>query len=304
MARPSNPFVVLARRRVRPEALDAFLEADDALMRDASAADGFGVIYVIQKIENPREVTRFEVWRDQAAHDAYVVDTAHATFESRIADLVEHVEEPRHYGVFRIYRRSGPGGGPRELPWLEGLASCEAARLRPASDADLDPETRDFLTTLPELSFFRLAARLGGAFRPFMELADRALNHGRLNARLRELAILAIAYLEGARYEQVQHEAVASRAGVTDQQLAAVRRGDFEAPILNDDERLILRFARAWWERGVVPTEVFSDALERFGEDQVTELLFICGFYLTAARLMTNAGSRERGPRWSSVARP
>jgi 4-carboxymuconolactone decarboxylase len=291
------PFVVLAQRRVKPGQLDAFLEADDALMQDASGADGFGEIHVVQTIEDDHFVTHFEIWRDQAAHDAYVMDDTHADFEERIAELVEHVEDPKHYGVFRSYYPEGQERKEGEdlSPNLVNEATREQ-RIAPASQDDLSDDARTLLSSLPDLTFFRLVARTGPAFRPFMSLADKILNHGAIDPRLREIAILAIAHLEGSTYEHVQHGEVARRAGVTDAQIDVIGEGDFEAPILNDDERIVLHFVESWWRRGIVEEAPFAAMMDRFGEDQTTELLLICGFYLMAARMMTNAGLPPEEP--------
>lgn len=298
-----SPFVVLAQRRVKEGRLDRFLEADDALMRDASGAEGFDTVHVLQSVEEPRFVTHFEVWASQDAHDRYVMGSAHGDFEDAIAGLVEHVEDPRHYAVFRTYRggsdpdgsvsgeASGDGAAPRR-----SAPRPEAERISPVNPAAASGEVGARLDALPPLRFFGVVAHAEAAFEPFMRLADALMNRGRLHTRLRELAVLAIAYFERADYERVQHEALAAEAGVTEEQRKAIRGGAFEAPILNDDERLVLRFVRSWWERGVVPEELFADARERFGPDGTTELLLVCGFYLMAARLMTNAGLAPDDP--------
>lgn len=152
------------------------------------------------------------------------------------------------------------------------------------------------LSKLPPLRFFRVVAQAQAAFEPFIRLADALLNQGVLHPRLREFAILAIAHLESADYERIQHEKLASNLGITSHQLQAIKDGNFEAPILNNDERLVLRFVKAWWEKGIVDDATFSAAADQFSPDELVELLLLCGFYQMSARLMTNSGLAVEAP--------
>jgi len=284
------PFVVLAQRQVKPEHLDAFLKADDALMRDASRAPGFRTVYVLQTLEDPTLVSHFELWEGQEAHDAYVMGDGHEGFEQRIAELVEHVHDPRHYRVFRRYDAQPHEGRETARPRASG------GRLPEIGPEGIPDDVERLLERLPQLRFFRVAAQAQAAFTPFIRLADALLNRGALHPRLRELAILAVAHFEEADYERVQHERLAHEAGVTPQQTAALRAGELEAPIFNHNERLVLRFVASWWAHKVVDDDLFGAAAERFSPGELTELLLLCGYYLTAARLMTNAGLAPEPP--------
>jgi len=292
------PFIILAQRQIKPEQLSNFLKVDDELMRDAAKANGFEVIYVLQTLENPAFVTHFEVWHSQEAHDAYVMDAAHADFENKIKPLVESVRDPQHYTLFRRYdaddRHATSSTPTPDQPATESQSQQE--RIAPLPNNQTRAEVEAILAKLPPLRFFRVAAQARTAFEPFMRLADALLNQGVLHPRLRELAILAIAHLESADYERVQHEKLASNLGITPHQLQAVRDGNFEAPILNNDERLVLQFVKAWWQTGVVDDDIFSAAADRFAPNELVELLLLCGFYQMAARLMTNSGLAIESP--------
>ncbi|MES1022960.1 antibiotic biosynthesis monooxygenase [Gloeocapsa sp. BRSZ] len=287
MSDSTTPFIILAQRQIKSGQLLEFLEVDDELMRDAAKADGFEAIYVLQTLEKPNFVTHFEVWKSQEAHDAYVMDAAHADFENKIKPLVEIARDPQHYTLFRRYdaddrQATSAQFIPKQQPHQE--------RISPLAEEQTKSEVAALLAKLPPLRFFRVAAQAQAVFEPFIQLADALLNQGVLHPRLRELAILAIAHLESADYERVQHEKLASNLGITPHQLQAIRDGDFEAPILNNDERLVLRFVKAWWRTGIVDDATFSATTDRFSSDELVELLLLCGFYQTAARLMTNSG--------------
>lgn len=298
MSHQTAPFAILAQRYVKPDRLQEFLEVDDELMNDASKAAGFEVIYVLQALEEPNFVTHFEVWASQEAHDAYVMDTAHAEFENKIKNLVEVVRDPRHYSIFRRYNAaSGQNALPTPTPEKSvSEAQPPQERILPLAQGQMKSEIEAILAKLPPLRFFRVVAQAQSVFEPFIRLANALLNQGVLHPRLREIAILAIAHLESADYERVQHEKLASDLGITQYQLQAIRDGNFEAPILNEDERLVLRFVKTWWKTGVVDEATFSAAANRFHPDELVELLLLCGFYQMAARLMTNSGLAVESP--------
>lgn len=297
MERTNRAFFVLAQRRIYPKHLDEFLEIDDALMRDASRTPGFGSVYVLQSLEEPNFVSHFEVWDSQEAHDRFVMESAHQDFEEKIDPFVEYVHDPRHYTLFHRYASDRPtssqnaftDGAERFAPAFADDEPAGSSRWSLQS-WNFENSVEKILKKLPPLRFFRVVAHAETAFAPFLRLADALLNQGNLHPRLREIAILAIAYLEKSDYERVQHEALARDLGITSHQIEAIHQGNFEAPILNDDERLVLRFVQAWWSEGVVSDALFEAAAERFESNELVELLLICGFYLMAARLMINAG--------------
>src|SRR5437764_8661596 len=117
------------------------------------------------------------------------------------------------------------------------------ARL-PYADPDTAPEpVRRALAAVPPLNVFRMAAHAETAFRPWLAFGGALLSSLQLDARVRELAILRVARLSGADYEWVQHVPIARAVGATDDQVAAVDRGDLEDGSLGELERAALRFA-------------------------------------------------------------
>ncbi len=271
-------FYVLAQRRIKPDQLEAFLETDDKLLQDATTAKGFRKVFVLQSLEEPHFVTHFEEWDSQAAHDDYVMDSAHKGFEEAIQEMVFQVQDPKHYILFKTYQGTPfrPVATQQRLPVL--------------GDEQLKDETRARLKKLPALTFFRTVANAQDYFDSFMRLADAILHKGELNVRLREFLILGIAVLEGAQYEFIQHQKLAMDAGITKQQIEAIAVKAFTAPILNEDERLMLRIARHYTEQGVLPEALFNQMKARFSPQELSEIMIICGFYQMAARIMLNAG--------------
>ncbi|MBI1775887.1 MAG: carboxymuconolactone decarboxylase family protein [Proteobacteria bacterium] len=96
--------------------------------------------------------------------------------------------------------------------------------------------------------------------------------------RLRELAILVTARSWTAQYEWFAHRALALKAGLSEpviEAVAARQRPNFT----DDDERLVHDFALAVHERHAVEDGLYRQAVERFGEAGVVELVGLLGYY-------------------------
>ena len=160
------------------------------------------------------------------------------------------------------------------------------ARLPYVDPANAPPAVREALEALPPLNIFRLVAHAETALRPFLRLGGALLTRAALDARLRELAILRVAALSGARYEWVQHAAIAAAVGVADDQIAAVERGDIAADCFHDDERLVLAFTTELVEDVGASPATFERVAARFDARQIVELILTIGYYMMIARLM------------------
>lgn len=102
---------------------------------------------------------------------------------------------------------------------------------------------------------------------------------------IRELAVLRVAALNGAEYEWTAHEPVARQAGMTDEQLAAVRAGGDEA-VLDERQRAVIAYTDAMTMDIAVPDELFVRVRTHFDERQVVELTVTVGAYNMVSRFL------------------
>jgi 4-carboxymuconolactone decarboxylase len=161
------------------------------------------------------------------------------------------------------------------------------ARIPYVDPASASPEVRAAFDRLGlELNIFRLVAHAETAFEPFLRFAGTLLTRLQLEPVLRELAILEVARLSGAEYEWVQHAAIATAVGVTDEQVAAVQRGELDASCLSDLQRTVLRFTRETLEQVGVSQETFERASAHLSPREIVELLLVVGAYRMLAGVM------------------
>ncbi len=105
---------------------------------------------------------------------------------------------------------------------------------------------------------------------------------GALPARIRELAILVVAGHWSSAFEQHAHEAAGRRAGLTEEELAAVRDG--AEPDLDDPaERAAVAAAQALVRAGDLDDGQYAGAVAQLGEAGVFELTTLVGYYATLA---------------------
>lgn len=103
-----------------------------------------------------------------------------------------------------------------------------------------------------------------------------------LDARTRELAILAVATHWDSAFEWAAHEAVGRQAGLTDDDFAAVRIGE-PPPSATETERVALRTATALLTDRGLDADVYTAAVEALGERGLFELTTLVGYYATLA---------------------
>jgi AhpD family alkylhydroperoxidase len=111
-----------------------------------------------------------------------------------------------------------------------------------------------------------------------------------LAADLRELAILRVAVLNDAPFEWVSHEPAARRAGLTDEQLAALRRPDAlggpDAGPWSPAQAAALAFTDASTRDVAVPDPVFDAVRAHLDDREVVELAATVAGYAMVSRFL------------------
>ncbi|MFC4946046.1 carboxymuconolactone decarboxylase family protein [Pseudonocardia sp. GCM10023141] len=155
----------------------------------------------------------------------------------------------------------------------------------------LDPDTAPPVTAsalgkLPALHVFGMMANAESAFVPWLRFGGVILNDLALDPLLRELAILQVGRL-AARYEWEQHVGIAKSCGATDEQIAALDRGEIEAGCFSPVQQLVLAFVADMVRDGVVPDDRYAALAAELDDRRIVELAMTTAQYLGLARIMT-----------------
>ena len=159
----------------------------------------------------------------------------------------------------------------------------------------VDPEkapqpVREALERVPPINVFRMVANAESAFRPWLAFGGALLSSLELDARVRELVILHVGRLSGAEYEWVQHVPIALAVGASEEDVAAIERGDLDAECLGAEARAALRFTGEVVRDVRASDEALAALREHLSPREVVELLLVIGQYMLVARVAETTG--------------
>jgi 4-carboxymuconolactone decarboxylase len=177
-------------------------------------------------------------------------------------------------------------------------------RLRRCSPHELDRDQRRLYATITAgdrargPQFFRLAddeGRLEGPFNamllnpPIGDALQRlgvAIRYGgRLPTRCREIAILAVAAHWQCEFEQRAHEPIATHAGLSVAQIAALCNGE-PLDLTDPEEAAVLEVTRRLLRDGELDDGGYAAAVDAIGADKLFELTTLVGYYSLLALQM------------------
>jgi AhpD family alkylhydroperoxidase len=134
---------------------------------------------------------------------------------------------------------------------------------------------------LPPSNVLGLLAHHPGLARAFLTFNAHLLGASALPPRLRELAILRMAWRRRCRYEWAQHVAIARRAGVTDEEIAQVRA---------EASTLISRAVDELDEGSCLSDQTYRALAAELDDRQLLDLVFTIGNYALLAMAFNTFG--------------
>lgn len=116
-------------------------------------------------------------------------------------------------------------------------------------------------------------------------MGDALRVHGRLEKRLFELAVLAVARHWSAAYEWFAHEKPALEAGLAREVVEALRH-ERVPQFAREDERLVYELVTELHGSKVLSQATYDRALAGLGLENLIELITAIGFYATIAMMI------------------
>lgn len=157
----------------------------------------------------------------------------------------------------------------------------ERPRLTPVDD--LSWEQREMLrTTVPpdgdQLNIFRTMAHYPALLERFCAFTLLLRNEGRVPLREREIVILRVGWRTGSVYEFGQHTKVATRAGLSEEEIARTTRASSDAG-WSDGDRLLVRMVDELHDTDLVSDGTWADLSAHWDAPQLIELVMLVGLY-------------------------
>lgn len=169
---------------------------------------------------------------------------------------------------------------------VEKKTQPRIAPLEPPYPAEIEASLGEWMgkrgAAIPPLLIFRTMHRNPEMAEALFPLGRYILGEGKLERRHRELLILRTCARCGAEYEWGVHAAVyPARVGLSPEQVAAtssLEPGD-TAPSLDGADAWVIRAADELHDDAFISDGTWSHLAEYLTEEQLLELLLVCGWY-------------------------
>ena len=136
----------------------------------------------------------------------------------------------------------------------------------------------------PVLNLYRVLANQPEALASFLGISAYVRDGSSLDARLRELLILATAHGLAQEYELAQHTDIARRAGLEPEKIDAAKGGALDA--LDARERCAVEYAHAVARTRDCDDATFARLRENFDDGAVLDVVLTVAWYHLCAAVL------------------
>lgn len=144
---------------------------------------------------------------------------------------------------------------------------------------------KEWYGRLPPLNIFRMLGHSGELVSGFVTLGNQILAYSKLDAVLREIAIVRVGVLSNAKYEVFQHERISRQVGMSEDKIRAIHEGP-EAAAFNDLEKMVMRFTDDVVKNVRASDATFEPLAERLSHQEMQELTITIGYYMMVSRFL------------------
>ncbi|SJZ92862.1 Alkylhydroperoxidase family enzyme, contains CxxC motif [Enhydrobacter aerosaccus] len=127
-------------------------------------------------------------------------------------------------------------------------------------------------------NIFKVLAHHPKLVKRWTPFAGHILGKQTLPFRDRELLILRIGWLNQAEYEFAQHELIAKRGGVSDEDIARIKEGP-KAVGWSEKEAALMQAADDLYENSVVSDATWATLSKSYSTEQLMDVVFTIGQY-------------------------
>lgn len=138
-------------------------------------------------------------------------------------------------------------------------------------------------------NIFRTLANHEKLAKRWMVFANHILAKSTLSARDREILILRIGWLCQAEYEWGQHVVIGKRAGLTDDEIEAIKQGA-EAGSWSEHEALLLQATDELHNDAFITDETWAGLARTYSEQQMMDVVFTVGQYNLVSMALNSFG--------------
>ena len=135
------------------------------------------------------------------------------------------------------------------------------------------------------MNIFRMAAHSDISIREFIRLGNRLIMKAHLNARFRELAILRIAQMIGARYEWAQHVPIAVDTGISREEISELDSWS-ESWLFDAQDKAVLQYTEEVVRDSRPKDETFNVVSQFLDNTSLVELTLSIGYWSMVGKFL------------------
>ena len=159
------------------------------------------------------------------------------------------------------------------------------ARLPYLNAADLAPENQDLLKR--PINLFRAMVHSPNGARAFHGMGEFIRWDSKLDARLREMAIIQVGYMTRSVYEYTHHLKIGMDFGVTADDIRGIAAETAGQPSgLDALSKAVLRAAREMTDSLAASDATFAELRQHLNEEHLTDLVLTIAFYNAVVRYL------------------
>jgi alkylhydroperoxidase family enzyme len=161
-------------------------------------------------------------------------------------------------------------------------------RIPPVDPADFTPEQAELVGDWKHLVFSRVIVNNPKMYRVFLPYINASIAHTSLPPRERQILVLRSLATANDTYELTHHITISRNAGISEEDIAAFQRG--EGASLSDFDRALIKAADELRTDQVVSDATWEKLASRYSTEQLMDVVFVTGLYLTMAMLTKTFG--------------
>lgn len=161
-------------------------------------------------------------------------------------------------------------------------------RIPPVAPEDFTAEQAELVGDWKHLVFSRVIVNNPKMYRTFLPHIHASIALTSLPPRDRQVLVLRSLATCNDIYELAHHITISRNAGISDEDIAAFQRGNGDS--LSDHERALVAAADELKRDQFISDATWEKLAQRYSTDQLMEVVFVTGLYLTMAMLTKTFG--------------
>ena len=187
---------------------------------------------------------------------------------------------------------------------MKPTASVNAQRIPLLPESGWTDEVRDLFTIFEgeeartrgtRFNIMKTLAHHPSLMSRFLAYEHQLLRHPTIPERLREIIILRLAWLYQQEYEWNQHVIIARAAGMSEEEIEAVKAGDAH-PVWSPLDRHAIRAVDRMYAGETLDDQTWAGLAAHFDHAQMLEVLFTIGTFAMMSWIFNSTGLQIEAP--------